>query len=217
MKTKESKSLKNNELSNNKDNGVSKRSMEVNAGTIRLNDIVVPKGIKSITRAAKDLSISLKGCMIMYRESITPCAAEKGNDRISDYNKKIRERRNQLGVDATKLLMNPRLAMRYVVRALPKVDGQFVTECTVYSESLNKEGAIVITDTRNEAIPLGTMVLCNDGNTSLRNTIEEPTIGDNGLKKIKGWKPVKKYTIAYVERFIQYAVDMWIADGRPSK
>lgn len=216
MKTKESKSLKNNKLSN-KDNGVSKRSMEINTGTIRLNDIVVPKGIKFVTKEAKDLSASLKGCMIMYRESITPCAAEKGNDLIADYNKRIRERRTQLGTDTTKLLLNPRLAMRYIVRALPKVDGQFVTECTVYSELINKDGAIVVTDTRNDAIPLGTMILCNDGNTSLRNTIEEPTIGDNGLKKIKGWKPVKKYTIAYVEKFIQYAVDMWIADGRPSK
>lgn len=215
MKTKESKLLKNNELFI--ENSAFEKSIEINGGTIRLSEIKVSTGIKSVTKKAKDLQGSLKGCLVMYRELITPILAVKGDKKVAAYNKTVRNERAMLGPDITAFLLNTRVAVRYVAMVLPNVDGIFMNEYTVYSESINMKGEKVVYDVRNNAVKLGTPIVCNNGNTTLRNTIEEPTIDNNGLKRIKGWLPVKKYTLDYVQKFIGYAIELWIADNRPSR
>lgn len=190
---------------------------ESNVSAIRMSDIKVPEGIKKVTKKAKDLSTSLKGVLMSYRESITLIPAEKGNDKIREYNKSVREYRASLGADATELLQNTRVAVKYLAMVLPKADGVFVDEMIVYSESIDREGNIKITDTRSDAVSMGVAILADNGRQEMVNPIDETIVGNNGLNKIKGYKKVDKYTHAYVGKFIDYAVNQWIADGRPSK
>lgn len=213
METKQVKSNAVNTIISKSMNAVS----NPNEGTIRLSDIQVSAGVKRVTKKAKDLSESLKGILISYRESITLVPAEKGNEKIASYNRAVREHRAALGADATALLLNTRVAVKYLAKVLPNVEGVFVDEMVVYSESLDRDGKIKVTDTRSEAVMLGVTIIADNGRQRIYNPIEDVIVDKNGLKKYKGYKHIKKYTHKLIEKFIDYAVNQWIADGRPSK